>query len=122
MIEDLDEGTSGPSRRGHVLVVSVLLAVGCVVAWSAATSTAFQGPFATPAPSAPVIRYTPGPTTRLDPAGGPFPFALSGPGCVIPGATTTQFIFLGGQVVTQTRPLSELLPTCPPGPRSRFER
>ena len=126
VIEDLDGAVAGPRRRGHVLVLSLLLVVGCVVAWSAATSTAFQGPFATPAPSStPQVRYTADALpVRVDPAAGPFPFVLSGGGCSIPGvtSTTTQVVFVGGQSVTLTRPANATLPTCPPAPRPPFER
>lgn len=122
MIEDLDGGARGPSRRGHVLVLSVLLAVGCVIGWAAANSTAFQGPFATPAPSAPALRYTPVPApARIDPAVGPFPFVYSN-GCFTAGTTTSQVVFVGGQIVTVTRPQSATLPTCAPAPRPWSER
>ena len=121
MIEDLEEGAAARDRRGHMVAASILLVVGCIIAWAAATSTAFQGPFATPAPSAPVFRYTPEPSTRLDPAVGAFVFVYR-PVCVIPGGTSPQVVFVGEQIVTLTRPLTDALATCAPAPRPPFER
>lgn len=82
MIKDLDGPDPAPNRRGHVLVISLLLLVGVVAGYAAVSSPELRGPYATPRPSvvnAP--RITPAPVASLEPAAISVPFVL---GCVGP--------------------------------------
>jgi hypothetical protein len=102
-IIDLDGGDGAPSHRTSMLVVSIVLVGAAVLGYAAVSSPALRGPFATPYPTAVVIaaRYTPAPFVSIQPASIGAPGGL---GCVGPGSVSTSQVFVGGQLVTVTRP------------------
>ena len=125
MIEDFDGPEPPPRRRGAMRVLSVIVAVGAFVGYAAASSTTFQGPFATPQPSVVAATAVPWSTASrdsttfvFDPSGGPLVWA-PGPGCVVmPVASPValdQVIFVGGRDMTTIVRDVRSLPTCPPG-------
>jgi hypothetical protein len=102
-IIDLDGGDAAPSRRTSMLIVSVVLVGAAVLGYAAVSSPALRGPYATPYPTAVVVpaRYTPAPFVSIQPGSVSAP---GGPGCVGPGSVSTTQVFVGGQLVTVTRP------------------
>lgn len=121
MIEDFDGPDPAPNRRVHMRVVSVALALAAVVGYAAASSTAFQRPFAeakaTPRPS-PTIVVAPPQIQFIDLAS--VPTAPDGRViCWAPAAYGEQLVFVGGRITvttTGTAPLSSASPTCVPRP------
>jgi hypothetical protein len=102
-IIDLDGGDAAPSRRTSMLIVSVVLVGAAVLGYAAVSSPALRGPYATPYPTAVVVpvRFTPAPFVSIQPASVGAPGGL---GCVVPGSVSTTQVFVGGQLVTVTRP------------------
>ena len=101
MIEDLDGGDHGPSRTALVRGVSVALAFATLLGWAALSSPALRGPYATPDPlnalAAPVAaaRYTPEPTTLMNPA-----VSVIWIDCPPRGFTFSTTVFVNGQPVS----------------------
>jgi len=100
VIEDFDGPDAAPSRRGHMLVLSLLLLGGVIAGYAAVSSPELRGPYATPRPSvvnaprlrpAPVASPEPWPTTTLgssvacaSPASVPWAWILvDGPGVIV---------------------------------------
>ena len=113
MIEDLDGADRSPSRARALTAVSVLLALGAIVAYGAMSSPLMRGPYATPDPSGgpareflSKARYTPAPLASIDPAA-----FIGRPGqgstwCVAPNAVFSTVVFIGGRQVVFAQPVS----------------
>lgn len=67
VIEDIDGPDPAPNRRGHMVVVSVLLILGVLAGYAAVSSPELRGPFATPRPSA-AVAPSPVPVTPISEA------------------------------------------------------
>jgi hypothetical protein len=111
VIRDLDGGDPSPSRAGVMRAISVVLAFGAIIGWAALSSPVLlRGPYATPDPAGGVSfakldrpRFTPAPFVSVEPAAA---LAPGGVGCIAPGAVSTTQVFVGGQLVTVSRPVS----------------
>ena len=104
VIEDLDEGAGASRGPMLVRVISVALVVVAVIGWAALQLPALRGPYATPDPSGGVnfkARFTPAPFASVEPAAVAAPGGL---GCVVPGSVSISYVFVGGQLVTVTKP------------------
>ena len=119
MIEDLDGSGPVPDRSAAVRILSVAIAAAAVLAYAAASSTAFQAPFAEPRPSAssaiptPAARVTIGPGIFIFGPPGTAPPALV---CVASGATWGRAIYVDGRTVDLQGTFAPSLPTCAPAP------
>ena len=130
MIEDLDGGAGGPRHVAVIRVVSVILVLGALIGWAALQSPALRGPY-TPDPRAGAslkVRFTPAPFVSAEPAAA---LAPGGLGCVVPGSVSVSYVFVGGQLVTVTKPsATSNTPACialylyrqQPVPVDRFAR
>jgi hypothetical protein len=105
VIQDFDGPDPTPNRRGHLLVISILLIAGVLAGYAAVSSPELRGPYATPRPSVAVVaavRFTPAPFVRAEPAAAVAPSS----GCILPGSVFTATVFVGGQLVPISRPVT----------------
>ena len=103
MIEDFDGPDPAPSRRGHVLVLSLLLLGGVIAGYAAVSSPELRGPYATPRPS--VVnepRLRPVPLASLEPSS--ISTFGSSVACVTSGSAPPAWILVDGPGVIVTSP------------------
>jgi hypothetical protein len=100
VIEDLDGPEPAPNRRGHVLVISLLLLIGVVAGYAAVSSPELRGPYATPRPSPAVLHavFTPAPASSIEPAA----FSRPAAACSAPLSVWVATTVVNGQAVSTT--------------------
>jgi hypothetical protein len=64
VIEDFDGPEPARNRRGHVILISLLLLVGVVAGYAAVSSPELRGPYATPRPLPSLVHALVAPARR----------------------------------------------------------
>jgi hypothetical protein len=99
VIEDFDGPEPAPSRRGHVLAISVLLLVGVVAGYAAISSPELRGPYATPRPLPSLVHapvFTPAPVGDIAPAS----VYIQSADCLGPAVSRPTTVVVSGQRVS----------------------